>query len=41
MWEICEEEVVLMLTIESLIAVISLCLSAFGLGFAMGQTKAK
>ena len=30
-----------MLTIEGLIAVISLCLTAFGLGYAIGSNKAQ
>ncbi len=30
-----------MLTIESLIAVISLCFTAFGLGYAIGYNHAK
>lgn len=30
-----------MLTIESLIAVISLCLTAYGLGYTVGSNKAQ
>jgi len=31
----------LMLTIEGLIAVLGLCMTAFGLGYSMGNTKAQ
>lgn len=40
-WEILERRTLLMLTIGDLIAVISLCLTSFGLGYTIGANSNK